>query len=115
MTDAEFQVSPPGVCRRPYSRDVRPHPSGLAVSDTNSWFDLKHHPESSCVQLSTAFYTVVVAAVLTAPSGSLGLYMSGGRRILSISWKIPLTLTSSLYVTLAWLMNMLPWKHPVSK
>lgn len=40
MTDAEFQISPPGVCRRPYSRDVGPRPSGLAVSDTNNWFKL---------------------------------------------------------------------------
>lgn len=50
---------------------------------------------------------------LTGTSGPL--IKSGGNRILLISWKIPLMLTSWLYVTFAWLMKMFPWKYQQSQ
>lgn len=131
---ANLLLLPAAACRRFYNRDVQPHQSGSAVfnpaektyeklgdqrvitenkliSETTNWssqFSSKHLKqfEDTLEQLH-----LQPCCQLTGASGSFFTSMSGGNRILLISWKIPLTLTSSLYVTLAWLMKMLPWKY----
>lgn len=65
---------------------------------------------SRSIQHQLPWFLIPKWWILTGASIKLSLSTSGGYRILSISWMIPFTLRSSLFVTFAWLMKTLPWK-----